>query len=162
HARQARTREAPQRRAGSSQRADRAYRAWRGLPVGTRRPHRRGAGALRGATMSLGGNILVRFLLSLALVAGGAATGAADEMMALASAPGRAAIGVGRPDSAAASAAARATCGAACRILAVAPAGTCVALAREQGPSLGMAVADSEQQARDVATGACRDGNRRR
>jgi hypothetical protein len=86
----------------------------------------------------------------------------ADDVMALAYAHGRAAIGVARPDSAAAVAAARAQCGSECRILAVAPAGTCLALAREQGPAFGWALEPAEQPARDAAIDACRDGNRGR
>src|SRR5215510_5897599 len=82
----------------------------------------------------------------------------ADDVMALAYARGRAAIGVARTDSAAAIAAARAQCGPECRILAVAPAGTCLALARDQGPSFGWALEAAEQSAREAATGACRDG----
>ena len=105
---------------------------------------------------------LVAPALAALVAASAAAPAAADEVMALGYARGRAAIAVARPDSAAASAAARAQCGSDCRILAVAPAGTCFALAREQGPTFGWAVEETEPVAREAATGACRDGNRGR
>ncbi len=101
------------------------------------------------------------FALALALVAT-PAPAVAEDVMALAYARGRAAIGVARPDSAAAIAAARAQCGPECRILAVAPAGTCLALASERGPAFGWALEGGEEAAREAAAGACRDGNRSR
>ncbi|MBL8835489.1 MAG: DUF4189 domain-containing protein, partial [Alphaproteobacteria bacterium] len=83
----------------------------------------------------------------------------AGELLALAHArSGAVAIAAAGPDIAAASAAARAACGPDCDVLAVAPAGTCLALARGPGANLGWALRDGADAARAAALGACGRG----
>lgn len=98
-------------------------------------------------------------LLLFAVPAGGAM---AQDVMALAYArsTGRAEFAIGRTSAAAASAA-RAACGERCEVVAVAPAGICLALAAEPRVTYGwsMREAGEETRAREAASERCRRGD---
>lgn len=90
-----------------------------------------------------------------------AGVAAAEDLLALAyGRGGRVAIEVAGPDIAAAGGAARTVCGADCNVLAVVPAGTCVAVARAPGISFGWAIRENE--AADSAAAAAIESCSRR